>query len=107
MATMDTSTGVAHVDNVTNVTVFIDGSAIGGPIVVAASPVVSVYPLQCNFNFQTSAGGMTFEIVPTGLGHLLLSQKPSSTDHPPKHKHLLVAIHRVWGALGLSRQTLD
>jgi hypothetical protein len=64
--TMDTSTGVAHVDNVTNVTVFIDGSAIGGPIVVAASPVVSVYPLQCNFNFQTSAGDMTFEIVPTG-----------------------------------------
>jgi hypothetical protein len=63
---MDTSTGVAHVDNVTNVTVFIDGSAIGGPIVVAASPVVSVYPLQCNFNFQTSAGDMTFEIVPTG-----------------------------------------
>ena len=64
---MNTSTGVMHVDNVTNVTVFIDGSAMGGPIVVAASPVVSVDPMQCNFSFQPSAGGMVFEIVPTGV----------------------------------------
>jgi hypothetical protein len=78
---MNTSTGVMHVDNVTNVTVFIDGSAVGGPIVVAASPVVSVDPLQCNFNFQPSAGG-TFEIVPMGSDVAAITET-WSTDTPP------------------------
>ena len=78
---MNTSTGVMHVDNVTNVTVFIDGLAIGGPIVVAASPVVSVDPMQCNFNFQPSAGG-TFEIVPMGSDVAAITET-WSTDTPP------------------------
>jgi hypothetical protein len=78
---MNTSTGVMHVDNVTNVTVFIDGLAIGGPIVVAASPVVSIDPMQCNFNFQPSAGG-TFEIVPMGSDVAAITET-WSTDTPP------------------------
>lgn len=78
---MNTSTGVMHVDNVTNVTVFIDGSAVGGPIVVAASPVVSIDPMQCNFNFQPSAGG-TFEIVPMGSDVAAITET-WSTDTPP------------------------
>jgi hypothetical protein len=79
---MNTSTGVMHVDNVTNVTVFIDGSAVGGPIVVAASPVVSVDPLQRNFNFQPSAGGMTFEIVPMGIDTAAITETFSTVTPP-------------------------
>ena len=106
---MNTSTGVMHVDNVTNVTVFIDGSAVGGPIVVAASPVVSVDPLQCNFNFQTSAGDMTFEIVPTGYDTSAITETFATITPPNIFWWQYLSMGGVWSlaaAPGLTPPTV-
>ncbi len=94
--TMNTSTGVAHVDNVTNVTVFIDGLAIGGPIIVAASPVVSVDPMQCNFDFEPSAGGMVFEIVPTGIDTSAITETFSTVTPPNIFWWQYLSMGGVW-----------
>ena len=100
---MNTSTGVMHVDNVTNVTVFIDGLAIAGAIDVAAAPVVSIDPMQCNFTFQRSEGFMVFEIVPTDFDTAAITETFSSTTPQTSSG----GNTQIQGALGLSWQTPD